>query len=62
MSGRGGVGAAWNLFTGIDSFKGPLDVGNANGNFGVRFGALPRGAHVLGSGWAWDFRPAWPPI
>ncbi len=26
------------LFSGIDAFKGPLDVGNANGNFGVRLG------------------------
>ena len=27
------------LFSGIDSFTGPMDIGNANGNFGVRAGA-----------------------
>ena len=27
------------LFSGIDSFKGPMDIANANGNFGVRAGA-----------------------
>ena len=26
------------LFSGIEAFKGPLDVGDANGNFGVRLG------------------------
>ncbi len=30
---------AVDLFSGIDAFKGPMDVGNANGNFGVRAGA-----------------------
>jgi hypothetical protein len=27
------------LFTGVDAFKGPMDIGNANGNFGIRAGA-----------------------
>ncbi|MGO9110555.1 MAG: DUF6666 family protein [Thermoguttaceae bacterium] len=27
------------LFSAVDGFKGPLDIGNANGNFGLRFGA-----------------------
>lgn len=27
------------LFTSLDSFKGPLDLGNRNANFGIRFGA-----------------------
>jgi hypothetical protein len=30
---------ALDMFTGIEAFKGPLDVGNANGNFGLRIGA-----------------------
>ncbi len=30
---------AVDLFSGIDAFKGPMDIGNANGNFGVRAGA-----------------------
>ncbi len=27
------------LFTSLDSFKGPMDLGNRNANFGIRFGA-----------------------
>ena len=27
------------LFSSVDGFKGPIDLGNANGNFGLRFGA-----------------------
>jgi len=48
------------LFTSVDAFKGPMDVGNANGNFGLRFGVngavpiLQRWGMALQAGMAAD--------
>lgn len=38
---RGWCGNCWDnidLFVGVDGFKGPMDLDNRNGNFGVRYG------------------------
>ena len=52
---RAAAGSNVDFFSSVDAFKGPIDIGNANGNFGVRLGV--NAAVPILPAWAWASRP-----